>query len=770
MKVEIRKLKLSSRKGLFSAIGFYFQLTSLLIPLLSIFMFGLAIQTILLSVLAVIWVNVGISFKTKKMLGIRLSKKALTKVGIYTLILSFLIFYQVYFFGSTRIVLASSCPATRYCPAQTGCVSGFCSSTKVSGSTCYYDFDASCCYAGYTSPDTCGAQTYGGDPAADYCGYAGKVACKCTGCTGYCPSGTTCYYNDACTASGETYSSCAISAASCPTVCSVTATGSCAASGCQSGTTTNCAQNTYCTGGSCVSGDCASPVVQGCADICSRTVRYFKCDGSGNCVGSDTTSSCGSDKTCQGSGASAACTFTPPYCQAPAVTSCSANKCSGTLTYWYCNSSCTASPSTGNCASGTYCILGSATTYCTGSGSCGYSSYNRCTSDRYKVRDILNCDGAGNCAQDVGDDSSDCGATSYSCANDYTRRYTYTCSGGTCGTYTSDTNCGSTSYSCPTVCTRRYTYTCSGSSCGTYTSDTNCGANTACSAGTCSSGSCGSTACPANYCSGTCPSCTYYTYPASCSKYCDGSGNCASCTCSATPTSCTGSGCCDITCSAGSGCGTSNNNNKCTSPPATTCLGDGRTRRVYNSPGTCSGCGANGASGSCSYSSYTDTDCGTNACVGTCGTGLDSCTYHTKGCSGAACYDNSYGADSSSSYCSGCSETWFTGVTAGQNGPCCGDDGTSSTSNDIFENATDSACVAGTEVTHDNKDSSGRYANYNGSLYFCGNTSSPTSGYDFVLDLAPNDKIGSWQCGYDGQWWSYGGGVVGIRGKRVKPI
>jgi hypothetical protein len=84
------------------------QLTNTLL-----FIFILKPQTIIFSFLSVAWVNVGLAFKTRKIFGRKLSKKALTKIGIYLLIISFLVFYQIYFFGSNRIIFAqSSTPPT----------------------------------------------------------------------------------------------------------------------------------------------------------------------------------------------------------------------------------------------------------------------------------------------------------------------------------------------------------------------------------------------------------------------------------------------------------------------------------------------------------------------------------------------------------------------------------------------------------------------------------------------------------------------------------
>ena len=551
MRGKRKKQVFTSRKGVFSTIAFYFQLTSFLIPLISIFVFGLVIQTILLSLLAVVWVNVGISFKTRKMLGIRLSKKALIKIGIYTLILSFLIIYQVYFFGSTRIVLASSCPSTRYCPNTIGCLGSTCPSTVVSGSTCYYDLDTSCCYIGYSSPDTCGSQTYKGNPDAAYCGYAGK---------------------------------CTLVSASCPNICTYQPAGTCTADGSQcSPATIKCTQGQTCsptsgcsgTGIRCADSQCAA----GTAGACTYSRTRYYCNGAGSCTGTTESVNCPSTKVWPGQASSgdtycdspsSACTQADQYLNC--YKDCSANKC--VVRYYGCNGAGSCDTSTPvyspNVASGYVCSGGniyalSSTYYCSsfnsninncqwkvvyqscgGTGNCdgptldgdtttcgpGYASkgatsctavtttnycdyYDDCASDTVKRRNYRGCAGSGStCETTVRVTSTtDCGAASYSCIDDHTRRYKYTCSGGTCGTYTSDTNCGATSYSCASVCTRRYTYTCSGGTCGTYTSDTNCGANTACSGGTCAG---------SNYCAtGQCKNSS-----AVCSKWCDGSGGC----------------------------------------------------------------------------------------------------------------------------------------------------------------------------------------------------------------------------------------------------
>ncbi|MEM5773333.1 MAG: hypothetical protein QXL86_03900 [Candidatus Aenigmatarchaeota archaeon] len=190
-----KNLKFLSRKGAFSLIATYFQSLTLLVPLISILLFNFNLQAILISLLATIWMNFVAAFKTKKMLGFKVSKKALTKIGIYVLALSFLIFYQLYFFGSERIVLASSCPTTAYCPDAYHQCLGECLSTYVSGTTCYYDLDQYCCSISRSDPDTCGLKRDGGPGS---CRYAGKCTLACSGVgTSCCP--TSSIYRDSVT-------------------------------------------------------------------------------------------------------------------------------------------------------------------------------------------------------------------------------------------------------------------------------------------------------------------------------------------------------------------------------------------------------------------------------------------------------------------------------------------------------------------------------------------------------------------------------------------
>jgi len=192
------------------------------------------------------------------------------------------------------------------------------------------------------------------------------------------------------------------------------------------------------------------------------------------------------------------------------------------------------------------------------------------------------------------------------------------------------------------------------------------------------------------------------------------------------------------------------------------------------------------SSGSCTYS-YSDrqscgtTPCPSDTCIGTCGTGLDSCKFRdypascSNTCSGGNCYSctcsyNDYTLDSSSSYCSACGKTWFSSISDGQNGNCCGDDGTSGTSHDIFENrgAGNSACVEAQVITHNNASPTRRYLVFNGEIYYCRQAGESGAPYNFVVGVNPGSSIGSWKCGTDGKW--AGGTVVGIRGGRIRIV
>lgn len=200
--------------------------------------------------------------------------------------------------------------------------------------------------------------------------------------------------------------------------------------------------------------------------------------------------------------------------------------------------------------------------------------------------------------------------------------------------------------SCSGNCKKSGTYPnygCSGGSC-TYTSascSADCAAGTVCSGGSCSTGNCGTTNCPSDYCSGN----TFYNYPSTCSKYCDGSGSCGSCTCSASTSTCSASGCCAATCSATGGCGTTNSG---VTPQ--TCTGSCSYKKCDYSAQTCDtktsspsgtkACKADCTWDTCSYSCPSD-ECSSNSeCA--CRRSGASCTSVGQCCStyvsGTTCY------------------------------------------------------------------------------------------------------------------------------------
>jgi len=135
-------------------------------------------------------------------------------------------------------------------------------------------------------------------------------------------------------------------------------------------------------------------------------------------------------------------------------------------------------------------------------------------------------------------------------------------------------------------------------------------------------------------------------------------------------------------------------------------------------------------------------------------------------CSAGSCafqkYGNPANPDDSSTYCSNyCSKTWLGSSTAGNNGPCCGDDGPS----DFFENAgtENSACVEGVSVAHENAYK--RWAVYDGQQFYCGTSGDDVdTAHPWVTSVTPGSKVGKCLCQSDGSW--YCGADVIIRGLR----
>jgi len=306
------------------------------------------------------------------------------------------------------------------------------------------------------------------------------------------------------------------------------------------------------------------------------------------------------------------------------------------------------------CDVGYRCSSGS----CINTGYCGYSAYNRCTNDRYAVRDAYRCAADATCTYDVGDDTTDCGATSQTCDNICRVKNTYTCSGGTCGTYTSYTNCASNQYCSSGSCT---TGACASDSCGVNTLSVNYG----CSSGNCVAGAtytCSSsshTNCQSVSCGGSTRYCTY-----------DGSSWAWRTT---KPSESYSAGNCndgiDNDCD-----GKTDTDPECCTPDGSSCSTDSDccSGKCDDDTGKCFSCS------SCSgYSRCSNQE--TNECDSKCGasSACDDIAVDTCPSQGYICADCIYtDRDNAQAYCedgTGC--TAYTWVSAFTSNKCCGDDG-----------------------------------------------------------------------------------------------
>jgi len=140
-------------------------------------------------------------------------------------------------------------------------------------------------------------------------------------------------------------------------------------------------------------------------------------------------------------------------------------------------------------------------------------------------------------------------------------------------------------------------------------------------------------------------------------------------------------------------------------------------------------------------------------------------------CSSGSCafekYGNPANPDDSSTYCSSyCSKTWLGSSTAGNNGPCCGDDGPS----DFFENAGtgNSACVEGVTVAHESAYE--RWAVYDGQQFYCGTSGDDVdTAHPWVTSVTPGSKVGKCLCQSDGSWYCGPEVIIrGLRGGRIQ--
>lgn len=224
---------------------------------------------------------------------------------ISILILSLLILPKTVFSSSTQPCYVNCQPQEchgHYCYTCLGCCCGgwpF----SCDGYACEYSYtreylccwnDARCvppgapsCWSECRCDSSCGAP----DPACDDKGtgsywitdntcnwcdsacYHYSTTCKCSKCKGNCTAGTTCYYNDACTSSGESYSSCSL--------CSSKKTGDCTSTGCQN---YRCIKDSC--GAECDSNDdCPpGPWEPDPNNICKERRALYSCDSSCNCV------------------------------------------------------------------------------------------------------------------------------------------------------------------------------------------------------------------------------------------------------------------------------------------------------------------------------------------------------------------------------------------------------------------------------------------------------------------------------------------------------
>jgi len=422
---------------------------------------------------------------------------------------------------------------------------------------------------------------------------------------------------------------------------------------CESCSTGECCSGLHCQNGVCCADGqiCCTGDTHCPADSCVNSSQHIDnyCNaGAGVCYCESSTTACSAGGCCQISCDSAAGCYTtadtcPDSCGIDSLTV--GQTCSG----------CGANGATGSCGGGT--------TY-----TCDAATHTECQS--------ASCDGTPYyCTQDGGtwqwrtsDNPDRCGGNSDDCYDDYgdgCQTKDFRCSAGAC-TFTpsnqyADTSCSYAGCSADN-CTKTGAYEdyyCDAGSCTAHSDSCSedCAPNTVCSAGICSAGPCEAKDCPDDYCSGD----TLYDYPSSCNKYCSG-GSCLDCTCEASPTPCGTTDCSmftdtcidsslyyDYPTSCDNPCTTQAGDDACSAcgcdPGITTCAAGGCCQIAcdlaagcYTSAGicsdscsantltinqTCSGCGANGATGSCgggttyTCDAATHTECQSASCDGT---------------------------------------------------------------------------------------------------------------------------------------------------------
>lgn len=146
----------------------------------------------------------------------------------------------------------------------------------------------------------------------------------------------------------------------------------------------------------------------------------------------------------------------------------------------------------------------------------------------------------------------------------------------------------------------------------------------------------------------------------------------------------------------------------------------------------------------------------------------DACTSSSDCCSGICIKGKCLPAepDTDQTSCEMINGTWLGAVTAGSNGPCCGDDGS-----ETFESAGagKGACYNGEYYQHNQATSDGKYLIFNGELNYCEQSAwetfhnsgcdsinrgflsrfrvfLPSPGFSFALPWYSCDHIGNWYC------------------------
>lgn len=539
----------------------------------------------------------------------------------------------------------ADCDDAKPCTTDTcvnpGTESSSCTHTNVADGTSCPD-DGNICTSDACSSGNCAHPNKADSTDCGDCRICTSGSCgdktkpSCTGCKSgpYCNAGTDAWY---CNNNG---------------LCTSCTGGYCDGSG---GCVANpCGACKYCSGSNCVNRADGTDPSSDCGAGCQKCVSGVCADYNPACSGTVGSCNCFND-ACKSCSASGCCDAT---CSAY---SCGSNpnnaKCSGGTPF--CNPSC----SCVSCTLNTDCPADD--WYDTGSWSCN-GVCQRCKPQEYRdyscsagscsptVTNTRNyCENAPSgqhCSSGSFTTSSYCGSSSQYCDTDrYVKIDRYECNGNNaCNVYDyTDTpqDCGVTYYDCKNTCTKTYHYTCSAGSCGTYSTDNYCPSSTACSGGTCSA---------SNPCSTGSYECQATCARGQKQNRCDGSGNCnifwqwinlANCnlgfSCSA--------GSCGSTCSASCGA-----DSTCDGKTVSSSCGTGKT---CDSSCKCvvTACSGYSSSATCNA----DTTClwcsGDNICHGKSAVVCQppSCSADAKSKCSSTCAWQDSGSTDSSCYCSG---------------------------------------------------------------------------------------------------------------------